>query len=107
MRVTFTQVGGWSGGMWLYDGLSWKDFKETYAVDPKPVEGMTATVTRGYDSYKVVIDGSVEVSGVDHDHGHQYPWSYNEPTFRFPGNPFSIPASEIWRLGFEIALEVS
>lgn len=109
MEVEFTHEGGWNGGSWLYNGLSRSDFMKLNGFDPSLKEGMTGTVEMlGWEHPAVVDSETLTVNGVDHDHGHEYSWSYEEPTFSLqtPGFP-PIPASLIWKNRGKITLERS
>jgi hypothetical protein len=111
MKVVFTHTGGWSGGGWRYNGLSRSDFMRLHGFDPTVVKGMTGTIKwddEEGDQQFVVSEDTLTVNGVDHDHGHEYPWSYEEPSFilaKMRGLP--IPASLIWRNRGIITLEMS
>lgn len=110
MQVVFTQIGGWNGGEWRYNGLSSRDFLKLYGINPTVVKGMTGTV-KWYDGEEqqfVVSADTLTVNGEDYDHGHKYLWSYEEPSFilaKMRGVP--LPASLIWKNRGIITLEMS
>lgn len=109
MEVSLTHISGWNGGEWRYNGLSRMDFRNIHGFDPSLKEGMTGTVEMlGWEHPVVVASETLTVEGVDYDHGHEYSWSYEEPTFSFqtPGFP-SLPASLIWKNSGIITLEMS
>lgn len=108
MIVRFSQEGGWSGGQWKFDGLTRTAFIKLYGFDPWPVKGVQGDVINHAGQHRVVCsEQTLTVRGVDHDHGHEYPWKYEEPMFLVGNCPFPIPASQIWKDGYTIMLEVS
>jgi len=110
MEVVFTHIGGWNGGEWRYNGLSRRDFHVIHGFDPVVVKGKTGTIKwpDGEINQFVVSADTLTVKGVDHDHGHEYSWSYEEPAFILATmRPLPIPASMVWRNHGIITLELS
>lgn len=108
MEVVFTQVGGWNGGEWRYNGLSRKDFLLKHGVVPDVKPGQRCTIHHdGWDHPAVVGPATTTIRGTDYDHGHEYAWSYEEPTFILDG-VMTIPltASSIWNDKGSITLEI-
>jgi hypothetical protein len=109
MKVHFAHKGGWNGGQWDFDGLTTAAFEKQHGVNPFPVKGMLMEIVNPTGA---VIPGVVShmtrtITGVDHDHGHRYDWSYEEPTFLIGTCPVPVPAELIWASGYTIRLEVS
>ena len=104
--IPYTHSGGWNGGLFHYDGLTAVEFKEKHGRIPVPVVGTKAIFQSPGSEIRAEVVGFNTVSGIDHDHGHRYDWSYHEPMFQFEGCPFPIPASAVWSQGFTILLEV-
>ena len=108
MKVRFSHEGGWSGGQWQFDGMSLSNFKKVFGFDPFPRKGTMGEIIGPAGQYPVIChERTRTVNGVDHDHGHQYPWKYEEPMFLFGNCPFPIPVSEIWNSGYTLLLGVS
>lgn len=106
--IRFSHEGGWSGGQWQFDGLTLSNFKKIFGRDPFPRKGMRAEIIGPAGTIPVIVsEQTLAVSGVDHDHGHEYSWQYSEPMFLVCNCPFPIPASQIWKDGYTIMLEVS
>lgn len=107
MKVRFSHEGGWSGGQWQFDGVTLAKFKAAFNIDPFPRRGMKAELV-GPSGLHLAITSEqrLTVTGVDHDHGHRYDWQYEEPMFLVGNCPFPIPASQIWKDGYTILLEV-
>lgn len=104
--IRFSHEGGWSGGQWHFDGLTLSRYKVVHGVDPFPRKGMRAEIIGPAGTIPVIVsERTMTVRGVDHDHGHQYPWQYEEPMFLVGNCPFAVPASHIWQEGYTIMLE--
>lgn len=106
MKVKFTKVSNWGGGNWKYDGLSSDEFTALHGKRPDAVVGMKATVVLDGKEYPGEVVGFHRVHGEDHDHGHTYPWSYNDPMIQMDISPFPLPADNIWAQDADIFLEV-
>lgn len=106
MKVKFTKVPNWNGGNWKYDGLSSEEFYKLHGKRPDAVVGMKASVILNGVEYPGEVVGFNTVHGEDHDHGHTYSWSYEDPMIQMEISPFPLPADNIWGQGAEIILEV-
>lgn len=107
MKVRFSYEDGWSGGRWLFDGMYRTAFEGSQGVDPFPRPGMTGEIIGPTGQHPIVVSEKTRtIRGIDHDHGHQYPWEYKEPTFLIGGCPIPTPAHLIWDSGYTILLEV-
>ena len=105
--IRFSHEDGWSGGQWQFDGLTLSQFKKLHGIDPFPRKGMRAEIFGPAGTLPVICsERTLKVRGVDHDHGHQYPWRYNEPMFLIGNCPIPVAASTIWEEGYTIMLEV-
>lgn len=107
MRITFGHKGGWNGGQWTYNGKELQEFMDIHGCDPRVKPGMKGTVILPDTQQPIEVSTETfRVSGVDHDHGHEYSWSYLEPSFMIGSLPLPVPASVLWRQNAIIYLEL-
>ena len=98
MQVIFGWKGGWNGGSFTYDGLDRQEYLKMFGKDPKPMQGMKGTCEMLGKVHDIeVASTTLTVNGVDHDHGHEYSWSYEEPMFTLSPDLPALPASLIWK----------
>ena len=108
MKVRFSHEGGWSGGEWRFEGMSFSNFKRIYGIDPFPRKGMQAELVGPNGAHAAIVSERTRyVHGEDNDHGHTYPWSYREPMFLVGNCPFPVDSETIWSEDYTIILEVS
>lgn len=108
MRIEFSKVGGWNGGVWKFNGMTRVAFQKLYKIDPLPVKGMQAEIEGPFGVLPcVTASDTVRVEGSDHDHGHLYRWNYDDPAFYIGTCPVPVQADAIWKQGYRIYLEVS